>query len=191
LRAGLALVCAAWLCACSPPATEEAQPPAASVAGERASAAAATDVLSAEGYGPLHIGMTLEAAREATGQPMYETPIDEDSAACNEQAFSTPAGDTLYLMFENGRLTRITASERGAHARMANGLGVDSSEADVRAAFPNAVEQAAFYDGPPSRELVAWLRPDTSGYRFEITGNGRVHTVHAGGPSILYVEGCA
>lgn len=135
--------------------------------------------------------MTLETARQASGQPMNEDPLDEDSSACQEQSLTTADGDTLYLMFEDNRLTRFTLSERAPHVRTREGLGFGSTEREVRAVFPDAVEQAAFYDGPPSKELVIWLRPRTAGFRFEIGPTGRVHDIHAGGPSILYVEGCA
>jgi hypothetical protein len=54
-----------------------------------------------------------------------------------------------------------------------------------------AIEEPAKYDGPPAHNLIVWRTPNESGLRFEIGADGKVTAIHAGGASILYVEGCA
>lgn len=149
--------------------------------------------LTEQGYGPVTIGMTLDEARNASGAPLNEGGgiADEDAQYCQEQPWALPDGDIIYLMFEEGRLTRITAADRAPHVRTAQNVGVGSTEAEVQAAYQDLVETAATYAGPPAHDLVAWTTPDQAGLRFEIDAAGGVTQVHAGGPSILYVEGCA
>lgn len=150
-----------------------------------------TPPLETSGYGAVHIGMTLAEARAASGQALDQNVADEDSAACQEQPFTLAGGDKLYLMFEEGRLTRITATDEAAHVRTAQNVGVGSTDEEVRTAYSGVTEQPAKYEDAPAHDLIAWTTPDQSGLRFEIGAEGRVKAVHAGGPSILYVEGCA
>lgn len=146
--------------------------------------------LTVEGYGPIHIGMTLAEARTATSQALTAEAVEPD--ACQEQPFTTTDGDTLYLMFESDHLARITASEQGTHTRTAQNVGVGSTDAEVRTAYQNVIEQPAKYDAAPAHDLLVWSDANSqSGIRFEVGADGKVTAVHAGGPAILYVEGCA
>jgi hypothetical protein len=148
--------------------------------------------LTVEGYGDMVIGMTLAEARQVSGQPMNNEALEPDvPGACNEQEYRTTDGDQLWLMFEEDRLTRITASENGTHTRTAQNVGVGSTDAEVRAAYQNLVEEGSHYNAPPAHNLIAWTVPDQSGLLFEVNEAGVVTSVHAGGPSILYMEGCA
>lgn len=146
--------------------------------------------LTVDGYGPVHIGMTLAEARTATGQALNAEAIEPE--ACQEQPYTTAGGDTLFLMFENDHLARISAAEQGTHTRTAQNVGVGSTDAEVRTAYANVVEQPAKYDAAPAHDLLAWSDANhQSGIRFEVGADGKVTAVHAGGPAILYVEGCA
>lgn len=148
--------------------------------------------LTVEGYGAMHIGMSLADARTASGQALNAPGIDDDPNGCLEQQFQTTDGDKLFLMFEAGRLTRITASEGAPHTRTAQNVGVGSTDAEVRTAYQNLAEQPAKYADAPAHDLIAWSdAAHQSGIRFEIDAAGKVTAVHAGGPSIIYVEGCA
>lgn len=150
--------------------------------------------LEARGYGPVTIGMTLNEARAASGAALNEGGgiTDEDAQYCQEQPWTLPDGDKLWLMFEEGRLTRITATgDQSPHVRTAQNIGIGASEAEVRTAYQNIVETPAKYDDPPAHDLTTWTTPDQAGIRFEVDSGGTVRHMHAGGPSILYVEGCA
>jgi hypothetical protein len=148
--------------------------------------------LTVEGYGDLSIGMTQAQARQVTGLALDAPALDEDTpGACNEQQYTTTDGDQLWLMFEGDRLTRITASNEAPHTRTAQNVGVGSSDTEVRTAYQNVIEQGAHYADPPAHNLIVWTVPDRSGLLFEVNAEGAVTAVHAGGPSILYMEGCA
>ena len=147
--------------------------------------------LTVEGYGDMHIGMSLADARRISGQPMNAEALEPTPGACAEQEYRTADGDTLYLMFEEDKITRISAGERAPHTRTAQNVGVGSTDAQVRTAYQNVVEQGAHYNPPPAHNLIVWTVPDQSGVLFEVNEHGVVTDVHAGGPSILYMEGCA
>jgi hypothetical protein len=148
--------------------------------------------LTADGYGDLRIGMSIADARRVSGQPLDAEALEpEIPGACSEQQYRAADGDQLWLMFEQDRITRITAGGEAPHTRTEQNVGVGSTDAEVRAAYPDVIEQPAKYDDPPAHDLVAWTTPQQSGLRFEVNAQGVVSAVHAGGPSILYVEGCA
>ena len=147
--------------------------------------------LTVEGYGDMRIGMTIAEARQVSGLPLNAPGLEDEPGACNEQEYRTTDGDTLWLMFEGDRLTRISASENGTHTRTAQNVGVGSTDAEVRTAYQGLVEEPAHYNAAPAHNLIAWTRPDQSGLLFEVNEQGVVTAVHAGGPSILYMEGCA
>jgi hypothetical protein len=177
-RAALALLIGLAACQYDPPSQ-----------GARASSVPALEVT---GYGPMHIGMTLAEARQVSGQPLNAEALEpNEPGACSEQEYRTTDGDTLYLMFEGDKITRISASDRATHTRTAQNVGVGSTDAEVRAAYQNVVEQGAHYSPPPAHNLIVWTVPDQSGLLFEVNERGVVTSVHAGGPSILYMEGCA
>lgn len=148
--------------------------------------------LTVEGYGDMRIGMSLDDARQVSGQAMNNEALEpEIPGACVEQQYLTSDGDQLWLMFEQDVITRITASNEAPRTRTAQNVGVGSTDAEVRTAYQNVVEEPAHYNAPPAHDLIVWTTPDQSGLRFEINEQGNVTAVHAGGASILYVEGCA
>jgi hypothetical protein len=148
--------------------------------------------LTVEGYGDMRIGMTLAEARQVSGLPLNNTPLDEETpGACVEQQYPTTDGDQLWLMFEGDRLTRVTASSEAPRTRTAQNVGVGSTDAEVRTAYQNVIEEGAHYNPPPAHNLLIWITPDQRGLLFEVSEAGVVTAVHAGGPSIRYMEGCA
>ena len=148
--------------------------------------------LTVEGYGDMRIGMTIAEARQVSGQPLDNEALEPDvPGACSDQEYRTANGDQLWLMFEGDRLTRVSASSEAPHARTAQSVGVGSTDAEVRAAYQNVVEQGAHYDDPPAHNLIAWTVPEQTGLLFEVNDQGVVTAIHAGTASILYMEGCA
>ncbi|WP_395648313.1 hypothetical protein [Terricaulis sp.] len=149
--------------------------------------------LTVEGYGDMRIGMTLAEARTASGQALDAEALEPDApGACSEQQYTTTDGDMLWLMFEGDKLVRITATnEGGARTRTAQNVGVGSTDAEVRTAYQNLVEEGSHYNAAPAHNLIAWTVPEQSGILFEVNEQGVVTAVHAGGPQIQYMEGCA
>ena len=147
--------------------------------------------LTPEGYGDMTIGMPIADARRVSGQSMNAPGIDDTPGACNEQEYVLPDGDKLYVMFEGDVITRITAASEAPHTRTAQNVGVGSTDAEVRTAYQDVIEEDAHYNPPPAHNLIVWTVPDQSGLLFEVNEQGIVTSVHAGGPSIRYMEGCA
>ncbi|MBL8545180.1 MAG: hypothetical protein JNL81_01880 [Hyphomonadaceae bacterium] len=148
--------------------------------------------LSVEGYGDMTIGLPIADARRLSGQRMDNPPLDETTpGACSEQEYRTADGDQLWLMFEGDVITRITASSEAPRTRTAQNVGVGSTDAEVRTAYQNVIEEPAHYNDAPAHNLLIWTTPDQSGLLFEVNEEGIVTAVHAGGPSIRYMEGCA
>jgi hypothetical protein len=148
--------------------------------------------LTVDGYGDMRIGMTIADARQVSGLPLNNTPLDgETPGACVENQYPTPDGDQLWLMFEGDKLVRVTAGSEAPRTRTAQNVGVGSTDAEVRTAYQNVIEEGAHYNPPPAHNLIVWATPEQSGLLFEVSEQGVVTSVHAGGAQIQYMEGCA
>lgn len=142
--------------------------------------------LTPGGVGPVRIGMTREEVTRLLG-PLEGDQVTEGCIEAQPVRGGLP--DT-WFMFEEGRLTRISIGE-ASPLRTPRGIGVGATEAQVRRAYGSRLRTERHeYQDPPARYLTFWLRPDVRGVRFETDESRRVRTIHAGGPSIQYVEGC-
>jgi hypothetical protein len=174
------------------PAPAHAPPPAK----------AAEPVLTAEGFGPLRIGMTRAEVVAALGEDRNPDAVGgPDPASCDE-FYPARAPEGLLVMIEAGKLTRISLV-RQAKVKTDRALTLGAPAAAVRAAYgPELRAELHKYQGAPAQYLTAWAKdpqkgegaqtPDTArGILHEIGGQGTVQRISAGGPSIRYVEGCA
>ena len=161
---------------------------------------APSDMLTPQGWGPLQIGMTRDEVVSAVG-----SPADPDAMGSPEPEFCdqfpparAPAG--LYVMLENGLLSSITLSE-GSTIETPEGLSVGDSAHAVRAAYGDRLEVFPHhYIGLPAEYLTVWTTGEIGengtqdenarGIRYETNEDGVIQLIHAGGPSIQYVEGC-
>lgn len=190
-RFALPLAAALALAACGDVVPEPAStttPPKAAPA--EPAPAPGPNTLTADGLGPLRIGMTDAEARTAVGAANIEgDTADEVPGTCVEIKLK---GDYtgVWLMAEDGRITRITAGE-GSSVMTDKGLGVRATPAAVRAAYPTGLEASPHkYEAAPAEYLVVWKVPKQKGMKYEVNSEGVVASIHAGGPSIEYVEGC-
>lgn len=173
-----------------------AQPPATV---PKDAAPAPPPVLTPEGLGPLRIGMTLAAVTAAWGPDANPEAIGGSDPAQCDQFRPERAPQGVLVMMENGRLTRISLINRNP-ARTEREVGLGSIAAQVKAAYKGAaVASPHKYRDPPAEYLTFWSRkavagdqstPTDRGIVFEVDGKGVVDLIHAGGPSIQYVEGC-
>jgi hypothetical protein len=183
-------------------ATNKAATTAASEARSAAKAVAAQPVLAAEGFGPLRIGMTRAEVVKTLGEDDDPEAVGgPDPASCDEfRPARAPEG--LLVMIEEGRLTRISLID-GAKVKTDLGLGLGATAAAVRAAYGLALQAEPHkYEEAPAEYLSAWARdppkdeklpapPTARGIVYEVGAKGVVQAISGGGPSILYVEGCA
>jgi hypothetical protein len=165
-------------------------------------APAAEPALTAEGFGPLRIGMSRAEVVKALGEDDDPEAVGgPDPASCDEfRPARAPEG--LLAMIEEGRLTRISLID-GSKVKTDRGLALGAAAAAVRAAYGPALQAERHkYEEPPAEYLSVWAKdppkderspaPATArGIVYEVAGQGVVRAISAGGPSILYVEGCA
>lgn len=175
----------------SEPAAERAEPePAAPVVAAVPEAAvpapptppiATAHTLTLEGYGGLTIGKPLPA-----GSP-WAARGAQIPGGCT--TISAPDWPGAYAIVEEGMVRRITVSD-DSEAKLVEGIGPGSTEAQVRKAFPSFVAESHKYVDAPAKYLT---QPgDDPRLRFEIDAEGKVSLVHVGvRPTLEYVEGCA
>jgi hypothetical protein len=156
--------------------------------------------LTAEGWGPLRIGMTLAEITAALGPDADPQAVGGAEPESCDQFRPQRAPQGMLLMVEAGRLTRISLIPQ-AKVKTDHGLGLGATAAQVRAAYGGKLEATPHkYVDAPAEYLTVWAKggvaadgavPDYSrGIQFVVDATGEVGTIHAGGPSILYVEGC-
>lgn len=160
--------------------------PAAPVAADKQAtaepaAAPSAQTLTLEGYGGLTIGKPVP-----TGSP-WAARGAQASDEC--LTLSAPDWPGAYAIVEENVVRRITVSDE-SKAKLVEGIGSGSTEAQVRAAFPSFVAEPHKYVDAPAKYLT---QPgDDPRLRFEIDEEGKVSLVHVGlMPTLAYVEGCS
>lgn len=202
----MSVLAAASLAACSPEpaqapdeaATASAAPgdsaavtPAANgsegeVSAPATPAATATPakVIGLEGLGDLRIG---EAVPQGSSWAERGAQVP---GSC--RTVTSPDYPGVYAIVEGGKVRRISVGHR-SDVKLVEGIGVGSSEADVKKWFGGFRETGHKYLAPPAKYLTApnAQRGDPA-LRFEIDGAGKVSHIHVGTMPVLgYVEGCA
>jgi hypothetical protein len=154
--------------------------------------------LTPDGWGPLRIGMTKDEVIAAVGDTRNPDAAGIPGSDCIEfQPVRAPDG--LWAMLEAGKLTRITLGDMSA-VKTNTGLGLGDTADQVLASSSYFKRSPHKYQDAPAEYLTLWDMPRSAsfvedeaarGIVFEIDGTGKVGMIHAGGPSIQYVEGCA
>jgi hypothetical protein len=191
----LALIAALAFAACSP-----SNDPAPAAETPAPSPAVTFDVLTADGIGPLKIGMTKEEIITAVGDTRTPDAVGIPGGECIEfQPQRAPDG--LWVMLEAGKLSRITIGEIST-LKTDKGLGLGDAPDAVKTAYGAEAKATPHkYQAAPAEYITWWKGGPRSepyvqdevarGIVYEIDGTGKVGAIHAGGPSIQYVEGCA
>ena len=200
----IAVIAALAFAACSPssnepaPATPAGPTPAAETPAP--SPAITFDVLTPDGIGPLTIGMTKDEVIPAAGDTRTPDAAGIPGSECGEfQPQRAPDG--LWVMIETGKLTRITIGEMST-LKTDKGLGLGDAADAVKTAYGAEAKTTPHkYQDAPAEYITWWKGGPRSepyvqdaaarGIVYEIHGTGKEGAIHAGGPSIQYVEGCA
>jgi len=151
----------------------------ASVAG----AAPKSPPLTAEGWGPVRIGMREADAARRFG--MVSTEVDGD---CHHIEF--PGRTDLTGIARKGRLASLLVGG-ASRLRTDRGLGIGSSEREVRRAYgPGLKVEPNAYEDAPAHYLIFWAQPNVRGVMFETNTKGAVTAIHAGDETIGWTDGC-
>lgn len=142
------------------------------------------DILTLDGLGGLTIGQPVPAAGS------WAERGAQTSDAC--RTVSSPDYPGAYGIVTDGKVQRITLGQR-SKVKLAEGIGVGASEAEVRKWFAGFREELHKYEEAPAKYLTAPNAPNgSSALRFEIGQDGKVKMIHVGlMPVLAYVEGCA
>jgi hypothetical protein len=157
----------------------------AQVASPDASAApVSAAVIGLEGLGDLRIGRPI---------PQGSSWAERGAQISDEcRTVSSPDYPGVYAIVSEGKVRRITIGQR-SNVKLAEGLGIGASEAEVRKHFAGFRAEPHKYVGDQGKYLTA--RNAASGdpaLRFEIGEEGKVSLIHVGTMPVLgYVEGCA
>ena len=145
---------------------------------------ASAKVLGLEGLGDLRIGKPLP----------YGSRWAEHGAQISDECrtVSSPDYPGVYAIVESGKVQRITMGQR-SDVKLVEGIGVGSTEQEVKKWFAGFREEAHKYEDKPAKYLTA---PNAASgdpaLRFEIGQDGKVSMIHVGTMPVLeYVEGCA
>jgi len=182
------------LAACSSPddtATDSPTAEATGIAAEPATTATPTpaapaatnpNALALEGLGDLQIGAPVPR-RSSFAERGAQIP----GSTCH--TVSSPDFPGVYAITVDGEVRRITVGG-SSPVKLVEGIGVGSTEAEVRAAFPSFREEPHKYIESPAKYLT---QPgEDPRLRFEIDKDGKVSLIHVGlMPQLAYVEGCA
>lgn len=163
---------------------------------------AARPVATAEGFGPLRIGMSRAEVVKALGEDSDPAAVGGPDPESCDMFRPQRAPEGMLVMIEEGRLISLSLIE-GSKVRTDRGLGLGATAAEVRSVYGKALQAGPHkYEEAPAEYLTVWAKdgpggdeyaaaPTARGIRYEVGAKGRVQAIHAGGPSIQYVEGCA
>ena len=182
------------LAACGAPESEPA-PAAPPAAPEAPAIPVDANALTAQGWGPLRIGMTRAEVEAALGPDSNPGAVGGPEPEVCDQWRPERAPD--------GVLTRISVAEPST-LRTDRGFGLGDTATAIKTAYgAGAVSQPHKYSPAPAEDIFVWTSGGLAtadawvqdaaarGVRYEINGAGKVGIVHVGGPAIQMVEGCA
>lgn len=159
----------------------------------------AAPVLTADGLGELKIGMTRAQVIAAAGPDADPAATGGPEPEQCDQFRPARAPEGVLVMIEDDRLTRISLI-RPSTIKTDRGIGLGSTAAEVGTGYKRtAVASPHKYRDAPAEYMTVWARKALPGSQtsatdrgivFEVDERGVVDLVHAGGPSIQYVEGC-
>jgi hypothetical protein len=143
-------------------------------------------------FGPIRFGSTVAVAERALGARLRVTGPWAAEEPCHlvRSVVLPPSAD---LMVEDGRVVRVDIDDPSV--RTLHGVGVGSTEAEVRAVYGDQLEISP---RPYAEDVGLWMelvprRADNRGTRIVFaTLEGRVTSIHAGlVPAVGYVESCS
>ncbi|WP_241004614.1 hypothetical protein [Brevundimonas fontaquae] len=162
--------------------------------------AADPNILTAEGLGPVRIGMSRADLVKVWGEDSQPNAVGGPEPEVCDQFHPTKAPADVLVMIQRGVLTRITLS-RGATIETDRGFKVGDTAMAIKQAYGGSIfAQPHKYQDAPAEDLYAWSKGGSSAYvtdsaargvRYEVGADGKVIAIHAGDPSIQLVEGCS
>lgn len=170
--------------------------------GHAYAAAPVTDTpLTVHGWGPIRIGMSLKDLDKALGRGKdFDAVMYKEMKCVTTAPARAPKG--LHVMIEEDRVTRVSLYDQSP-IKTDRGFKVDDPASKVKAAYGKQAEVTPHhYIGLPAEYVTVWEvkgkksasgyvdDPAARGFQFETDEQKTITAIHAGSPSIQYVEGC-
>lgn len=98
----------------------------------------------------------------------------------------------MTVMFEKGVVTRVdigSVGKRAAPWKTLRGIGIGSTEAQLRRAYGARLKRGVGYDEGPDDRLYYYWSSSGNGIKVQLV-KGRVLVMTAGSKSIQYYENC-
>ena len=146
------------------------------------------DRVSAEGFGGVRVGMTVEEASNAHGSALSPAvSIADDERSCY-YVFPRGAVGPVSFMIVDGRVARVDIDHPGPVTEA--GVGVGSAESEVQSAYAGRIKVSPHkYTGPEGHYLT--LEQGDFVIIFETNGT-QVTSYRAGKlPEVAWVERCS
>jgi hypothetical protein len=184
------------LAACNAPQEPASAPPAAEAPPAVETPAPAANILTANGFGPLRIGMTTAEIESALGPDANPDAVGGADPQSCDQYRPARAPEGMLVMTQQGVLTSIWLT-RAATVETDRGFNIGDPASAVKAAYGASAEVTPHkYESAPSEYITVWTTSDhespaARGIKYEIGQDGAVKSIAGGGPSIAWVEGCA
>ena len=184
------------LAACNAPSEPAAPAEPAPAPAPATPRPAADNVLTANGFGPLRIGMTTAEIEAALGADANPNAVGGADPASCDMFHPARAPEGLMVMTNGGALASVWLTRASAVATD-RGFRIGDEASAVKAAYgASAVMVPHKYESAPSEYITVWATADHTGpaargLKYEIGQDGKVKSIAGGGPSIEYVEGCA
>lgn len=151
-------------------------------------------LLTADGWGPLRIGMSRAEVVAAAGDDSDPAAVGgPDPETCDEfRPRNAPEG--VLVMIREGVLTRVSVS-RNPDISTPAGFGVGDSGSAILAEYgARADVEPHQYWRPPAKYVTAWRQASSPserrGIRYEINSEDEVVHLRGGDHSIENVDGC-
>lgn len=144
--------------------------------------------LRRDGIGGVTVGMTVKEAQAAAGQRFVGSAEVWDNCTYMWPKTGVPA---VSFMFVDGVMSRVDL-ESGGKTRTSEGIGIGSTEQQVKDAYPGMiVVEPAFYN--PSSGHYLHLKPDNNGHSINFETDGVLVTNFYSGheTAVIRIEGCA
>lgn len=197
IRRLLAAAAVLTLAACNAP--EEAAPVPPSSPEPPTAPEAPTppaNVLTAQGFGPLRIGMTRAEVETLLGADANPGAVGGPDPESCDQFRPARAPEGMLVMIQDGVLTSVWLT-RAAATETDRGFNIGDPASAVKQAYGASAEVTPHkYEAAPAEYVTVWsgadhASPAARGIKYEIGQDGKVKAIAGGGPSIQYVEGCA
>lgn len=144
--------------------------------------------ITAEGYGPVHAGMSIKQAEKLLNTSLQTWESAKLNPAC-DFVYPKHGHDGVAFMVQGGVITKVEVMRKGVSTD--RGIQIGDPVSKLVKVYGNALEKDYYPDGIV---YFVWQKDRMRGIKYvtdEGPGEGRVIEIHGGDTTIKLVEGCS